>query len=235
MSTTNRETPNQTTIVSHAVLTGVSALIPIPLLDDAVKTYFQRRLVRALAHSRGVVLSPEEVKTLADDAGGGCVSGCVGTVVFYPIKKIFRKIFFVLEWKRAVDLASLNFHRGFLLDHALGQPWLAPAGHRTVADLRAAVDQVVRETPTKPVEESIRATFRQSKSALVGAASLIQRTLSGLGGKPTAEKVGPAVESIEEEEERQVEGVVSSLAGRINALPKEHFESMRRRLDALLG
>lgn len=39
---------NQRLIITHAVLTGSIPLIPIPIVDDLVKSYFQRRLVREL-------------------------------------------------------------------------------------------------------------------------------------------------------------------------------------------
>jgi hypothetical protein len=227
----SRESGNQTTILTHAVMVGLTPLIPVPFLDDAVKTYLQRRLVRSIGSTRGVSLDDETVKALADDPSGGCLLGCLGTVVFYPIKKIFRKIFFLLEWKRAVDLVSLTYHRAILLDHAIAEGWLA----RGPANVRAAVDEVVRETPTRPVEEAVRTTFRQSKSALKGAAAILQRAVSGLRREATPDEVGAAIEPVRDEEVHQVEGVVSSLGDRINAIPKEHFDGMRRRLAERLG
>ena len=40
------EAGNQKLIITHAVLTGLTPLIPVPIVDDLVKSYFQRRLVR---------------------------------------------------------------------------------------------------------------------------------------------------------------------------------------------
>ena len=231
MSRESREGASQTTILTHAVMVGVTPLIPIPFLDDAVKIYLLRRLVRTIGTARGVTLDDEAVKALADDPGGGCLLGCLGTVLFYPIKKIFRKIFFLLEWKRAVDLVSATYHRAILVDHAMAGGGLV----RGPAAVRAAVDTVVRETPTRPVEEAVRTTFRQSKKALGGAAAIMQRAVSGLRRRATPDEVGAALEPVRDEEAHQVEGVVSSLGDRINAIPKEHFDIMRRRLDELLG
>src|SRR5688572_3365162 len=92
---------NQTLIVSHSVLAGLTPLIPIPLLDDLVRTYFVRRLVRKLAAANRYILSDEEIKVLADERESGCLRGCMTTAFLLPFKLIFRKVFFFLEWKRA--------------------------------------------------------------------------------------------------------------------------------------
>jgi hypothetical protein len=228
----NEISANQSAILTHAVLIGLTPLIPIPFLDDAIKSYLQRRLVRSLASARGVRLESEDVKTLADDASGGCLRGCLGTIVVYPISKISRKILFLLEWKRAVDLVSISYHRGFVVDDALANAYLERHG---APGVRAAVDVVVRETPVRPVEEAVRATFRQSKSALVAIVATMQRALGGLGRGATPDEVGAALEPARGEEAERVKGVVASLGERINAVPRDHFDAMRRRLAEILG
>src|ERR1041384_4225945 len=84
----------QHVLVTHAVLTGLTPLIPVPLVDDLVKSYFRKRLVRSLAASAGRVLSEEELDALASEGGGGCLRGCVATALVYPLKAVFRKIFY---------------------------------------------------------------------------------------------------------------------------------------------
>ncbi|HEX8354707.1 MAG TPA: hypothetical protein VF611_17500, partial [Pyrinomonadaceae bacterium] len=76
----------QRTLVTHAVLTGLTPLIPVPLVDDLVKSYFRKRLVRSLAASAGRRLSEEEVDALTAETGGGCLGGCVTTALVYPLK-----------------------------------------------------------------------------------------------------------------------------------------------------
>ncbi|HSE97950.1 MAG TPA: hypothetical protein VLD57_06725, partial [Blastocatellia bacterium] len=76
---TRSESSNQTVIVMHALLIGLTPLIPVPFVDDLAKSFFQRRLARQLAQSRGRTLSPRAVSTLAEDRGG-CLSGCLSTV-----------------------------------------------------------------------------------------------------------------------------------------------------------
>jgi hypothetical protein len=226
---------NQNRILRYAVLTGLSPLVPIPFLDDVVKSYFQRRMVRRVAQEHGVTLDEAAVRALADDAGGSCLLGCFGTVLFYPIKKVLRKIFIFLEWKRAVDFTSLMLHRGYLLDAALRNGRLAPAGPNSAEEVRAAIDAVVREAPVKPVEEAVSATFRQSKSVLTGAASMLQSALQGVSRKAKPDEVAAAVESIREKEDDQISGVVDSLQSRLRSVPGDHFKSLEAKLLSKLG
>src|SRR5215207_10268319 len=110
---------SQHVLVTHAVLTGLTPLIPVPLVDDLVKSYFRKRLVRSLAAAAGRPLTDEESDALASEGEAGCLRGCATTVLVYPLKAVFRKVFYFLEWKRAVDLTSRTYHYGYLVGHAL--------------------------------------------------------------------------------------------------------------------
>jgi hypothetical protein len=149
------ERNNQRSIITHAVLTGLTPLIPVPFVDDLVKGYFQRRLVRSLAAAHGRELTPEEIATLTEDRRSGCTRGCLGQVFIFPLKMIFRKVFFFLEWKRAVDLTSHSYHQGYLLDYSLREGWLGQTPHAgSAAAVRTAIDEVCREAPSKAPSNS---------------------------------------------------------------------------------
>lgn len=234
--TTNADAARQRQLITHAVLVGLTPLIPIPFVDDLVKGHLTRRMVRGLAVSRGRSLSAEDVEKLTEDRGG-CLKGCVVQAIVYPLKKIFRKIFFFLEWKRAVDLTSHTYHQGFLIDHALtgreGRPSLLEL--KSAAEVRDAVEAVCRESPIKPLEAAIAATFRRSKGILKRAANLLAGALRRRAAKPDRQAVAEAVESVEAEEEREVASVTSGLERAIANIPQEHFRRLRTRLDERLG
>ena len=225
----------QGSLVTYAVLTGLTPLIPVPVVDDVVKGYFRRRLVRALAAARGRRLAEEEVAALADERGGGCLSGCVVQAVVYPLKKIFRKIFYFLEWKRAVDLTSQTYHFGYLVGCALddegGGSLLDAHG---AARVGAAVEAVCREAPIKPVEGVVGATFRQSRKVLGAAAGLLGQSLRRLTGRARAEEVAEAIAEVEPREAREVEPVVTRLRTGLASVPAEHFQDLRARLEEKL-
>jgi hypothetical protein len=226
----------QGSLLTYAVLTGLTPLIPVPVVDDLVKGYFRRRLVRAQAAARGRALSDAEVTALADERGSGCLSGCAVQAVVYPLKKIFRKVFFFLEWKRAADLTSQSYHFGYLVGHALeasaaGPSLLDAHGAERVGE---AVAAVCREAPIRPVERVVFGTFRQSRKALGAAAALLGQSLRRLTGRARAAEVADAIAEVEPREAREVEPVVTRLRTALASVPEEHFQDLRRRLDEKL-
>jgi hypothetical protein len=224
----------QRTLVTHAVLTGLTPLIPVPLVDDLVKSYFRRRLVRSLAASAGRELTEEEAGALTAEADGGCLRGCLVGALVYPLKAVFRKIFYFLEWKRAADLTSRTYHFGYLVGHALrpregGASLLDLRGARAVGE---AIEAVCREAPIKPLEAAVGTTFRKSKGVLRGAAALLAGSLRREPARPAG--VAAAVERVEPQEERELDPVVTRLQRSIASVPEDHFQNLRRRLDARL-
>jgi hypothetical protein len=227
---------NRHWLATHAVLVGLTPLIPVPFLDDVVKGYFRRRLVRQLASSHGRELGAAELDALVKEDDGGCLRGCLVAVLVYPLKKIFRKVFFFLEWKRAADLTSQTYHFGYLLNYALRR---GPDG-RSLLDARgadalgAAVAAVCREAPIKPVEGAVAATFRQSRKVLRGGAELLGASLRRLTRRAPAEQVAEAIEEVETEEQREIAPVAERLQRSIAAVPEEHFARLRSRLHERL-
>jgi len=229
---------NQHWLATHAVLVGLTPLIPVPFLDDVAKGYFRRRLVRQLASSHGRELGAAELDALTKEDEGGCLRGCLLTALVYPLKKVFAKVFYFLEWKRAADLTSHTYHFGYLINYALRR---GPDG-RSLVDARgadavgAAVAAACREAPIKPVEGAVSATFRQSHKVLRGAANLLGASLRRLARRAPAEQVAEAIEEVEPQERREIEPVVSRLQRLVAAVPEEHFARLRaglhERLDA---
>ena len=74
---------NALLIISYAVFIVITHLIPLPILDELVKSFFYQSLVRALAAAYKVPLSAGELSLLAEDRGQGCLNGClIGLVEF---------------------------------------------------------------------------------------------------------------------------------------------------------
>ena len=59
------------------------------------------------------------------------MSGALKGVALMPLKLLLRKAFFVLSGKRIVDLGSICYHRGRLLDLTFAEGWCRPTGPRT--------------------------------------------------------------------------------------------------------
>src|SRR3712207_145366 len=223
-------------LVTHAVLVGLTPLIPVPLLDDLVKNYFRRRMVRGIAAGARRTLDEKELDAPASERERGCLTGCLFTVIVYPLKAIFRKVFYFLEIKRAVDLASRTYHFGYVISYALrprenGASALDLYGARAVNE---AAQDACRQAPIKPVEAAIGGTFRKSRNILRGAAALLASSLRRVSGRAQPERVAEAIEEVEPEEERELEPVVTRIQRSIASVPEEHFRTLLARFDALL-
>ncbi len=235
--TQGAESGRQRSIITHAVLVGLTPLIPVPLVDDWVKGYFQRRMVRSLAAAHRREIKAEDVSVLTQERGQGCLRGCLGQAFIFPLKIIFRKIFFFLEWKRAIDLTSHTYHQGYLLDYALRAGWLAgdTPDAKSAAEIRSAIDEVCRASPIKPVETAIKLSFRQSRSMLLAGVRVLERGLRRVRGqRPDERQLSEAVTAVEADEEKEIEGVVNKLQKSIEAIPEEHFRALRTQLAARL-
>ncbi|HEY7547245.1 MAG TPA: hypothetical protein VID27_20290, partial [Blastocatellia bacterium] len=147
-----QERTNHRRIVTFSVMVGLTPLIPVPFVDELAKSYFKRRMTRELAASYNQTLTGADVKTLSDDADEGCLRGCLIGVLIYPLRWVFRKIFIFLEWKRAVDMATRAYYQGYLIDCALDQRWIAPAGQTNAAQAREAIDRVLKEVNPSLIE-----------------------------------------------------------------------------------
>jgi hypothetical protein len=226
--------PNQSTIIKHAVLVGVTPLIPIPFVDDLARAYFQRRLIRSLAATHTLQLRPEETRVLADRKGSGCL-GCVAAIFLYPVKFLFRKIFFFLEFKRAIDSVSQTFYHGYLVDYAFEKKWCTPQGTKSPAEVRIAIDQLLTEVNTSVVEKAVREALKQSLSALRNSATYLQNSLKGLTRKSSEAEVAEKIKSSESQEEREIAGIVQQIQAAVNNLPEEHFQKLRERFETILA
>lgn len=148
----------------HLALIGLAPLIPVPVLDDWAKTFFQRRLVADLAAAHSLTLTPAEVEILADDHSG-CVSGCLAMLVMYPAKKILRKVFFVLEWQRALNTLSHAYYHAHLLNAVFERGWPHPGDLPHAWRVRRAVDAARRTANTRLLNQLSARALNHSRDA----------------------------------------------------------------------
>jgi hypothetical protein len=120
-----------------------------------------------------------------------------------------------------------TYDQGYLTGYALNRGWTADA-----PKTRRAIDRVLSEVNTSVLERAVKETFLQSKGILKSAAASIQKAL-GRRSSPT--EVEQAIESIEPEEERQIEGVVTRLQKNIEQVPSGHFDRLREMMDKAMG
>jgi len=117
-------------VYADATCAGLSALIPLPLLDLVFENVFRRRMPRAIAGSHGASLEPKLRSRLAGGDGSWLsLSGCLAVPVFvvrYVASKLWRKIIYVFAVTDAATQVSAYWHRAALLDHMVRAGHLAP-------------------------------------------------------------------------------------------------------------
>jgi hypothetical protein len=88
----------QRMLITHAVLIGLTQLVPVPVLGNLAKGYFRKHLVKGLAAAEGRALTESELNTLA--AGSKGPGGFLWMALAYPAKLVFPMLFYFLDLKR---------------------------------------------------------------------------------------------------------------------------------------
>ena len=217
--------PASRALLQDAVVVGLTALIPVPLVDDLAGSAMRRRLLRAVLAAEGASLEEPALEALANAPGRGCLLGCPLAVVAYPLKRLFRKVFFFLEIKRSIDLASTSWHFGWLVQGLLRDGYGVPNDPVAAAALRTAITATLAEVGVKPVERAFRGVLRGSSGILRAAGARLGRTVLRTDRSP--QHVEAAVVSLEAEEQATLGRLADQLLRAIDALPSEHFDRLR--------
>ena len=119
-------------VSSHVLLAGLAMFVPVPILDEWL---YRKALRRALAEDAVVAGFPLEESTLdvltADRAS--LWVGCLKAIVIWPLKKLFRTIFWFLTVKDVIDAWALATETIALVRIARTRGWL-PARVGAVRD-----------------------------------------------------------------------------------------------------
>lgn len=134
----------------HAILCGLCALIPLPWVDEWAERKARRQLYRDLAAARGVVLPDTEIEVLVEDRSS-LVLGCLFMALVWPVKKLFRTVFYFLTLKDVVDGVALAGHRAAMLDAALRRGVLPGKAE----EVRAEMDAVLGRYRWSPISRLV--------------------------------------------------------------------------------
>lgn len=209
---------SQYSILLHAVMAGLTPLIPVPFVDDWARDGIQTRMVKHIAKTHDKRLYDSDAEALGRASGGtrSLIRYAAKKLAFYPIKRIFRTAVFVLALKDMSDIASRTYHVGYLLDYAIG----AKLTERCKPEaLRAAIDEVCANADTSVVNHAFRTAFNESRDLLADA---VQTLRSWVGGDKAHEP-------------REVEDLAKRLQRTFDVLPADHFIDLRKALDRSLG
>lgn len=172
-------------VFADATLAGLSALIPLPGLDLLVEGVFRRRIARTIAANRGVPLSPWVLARLGRGEEWLTVRSCLllpVVVTLWLVKRLFRKLVYVLTVAEAASQISAYWHRAWLVDHLVATGALAP--DRDVERTLRLFREVLEEADTSPVRGLARQVARSPGRVL----RLLRRLRRG--GAVTTEEAG---------------------------------------------
>lgn len=135
---------------ADATFAGLATLIPLPLVDSLIESYFRRRMVWNIAKRRQVRLPDPIYQHMTRE---GCNWGAVLlwpiTLLWKLLKKLSRKILYFLTVKEATDKLSYYWHRAYLLDYMIVQGHLEQ--EETAVLARTALEQVLDTITTSPL------------------------------------------------------------------------------------
>jgi hypothetical protein len=167
----------------YSVLTGLCPLIPIPILDDKVLEYLQRRLARELAADVGAPLTETQIQILTGTERQFRPLGCIfAALIWLPakiaiklIRKIFRYVLLFLVLNEAAEKSSKTLHEGYLIRLLLEHGRLPYQDEDAARRARTAIESACGEVDTRPVFQAIKRTFRGSRRMMRQAARLLAR------------------------------------------------------------
>ena len=142
----------------RALLCGLTMLIPLPWLDEYVERRVTRHLLHGLAEARATPLSPEVLHVLTEDRSS-LMLGCLYAVVLWPVKKLFRTVFYFLTVKDVFDAIARAAHRAALVELALARGLLPDHA----AEVRTVMDTLLARHRVSPVTRTL---WRQERPAL---------------------------------------------------------------------
>lgn len=226
----------QRILIVHAVLIALTALIPLPLADEAAKRHLRRRMVRQLAKEHRLKLWTDEIHALADESRATTAAGILRGAMLLPVRFLLRKISLLVTSSKMLSEASKHYHHGWLLNCSFEQRWCAPAGRHDSREIRSAVNAITKNIPvaSSPITTALKAGLDQSRQGL-------ERLVSYLSGQLASMRKGDdsvlrqVVEKTESAEEEDLGGIVERIQDAMNDVPAEHFNQLEASLAKALG
>lgn len=139
------------TIQKFALAVGACALVPLPFVDFLLRREGLKAAYRELLTDAGLEPSPATVTALVRERSN-LVLGRLVAAIWWPIKKLFRTVIFVLLVKDALDWASDASVRLRMVHRAIERGLLP---HHADAVGRA-IDACVRAHLGSPVWRALR-------------------------------------------------------------------------------
>jgi hypothetical protein len=196
-------------------------------------------MVSDLARHHRRNLTNDQLLTLSYGYRLGLSEGCL-FVARRIFKEFLQEIVFILEWRKAINLAADAYYSGYLLNELFAYQGFDPARSGQYA---VALQKAKQGTNMKLVQGIFRGTFRSGKGVLASIVKWLSSITVGYVKDPlTRRKNKKNVEGVSEEQfesffemhrsrfQELLKDLIAHLQAGIGSLPKEHFDTLKKKL-----
>lgn len=227
------------TVMYHSLLIGAALLVPIPFLDERLAAFLWKRMVSELAKHHGKNLTNEQLLALSYGYRFGISDGCL-FVAKRIFKELLQEIVFILEWRRAIQLATDAYYSGYLLNELFAYEGFDAAKAGPYA---AVLQKAKQGVNMKLVQGVFRGTFRSGKGVLSAVGKWLSSVTVGYAKKSWARRKRKMNEDRASEEQMEnffemyrsrlqtlLSDLILQLQSGIGSLPNEHFDTLKSKL-----
>lgn len=227
------------TVMYHSLLIGAALFVPIPLLDERLAAFLWKHMVADLAKQHRKTLTQEQLLALSYTSRFAFSDGCL-FLVRRLFREILQEIVFILEWRKAIHLASDAYYSGYLLNELFAYEGFDST---KAGQYAAALEKAKQGTNMKLVQGVFKSTFRSGKGVLVSVAKWLSSiTVGYVKDSWTHRKNKKKAGSVSEEQmenffemhrsrfQTLLNDLILQLQSGIGSLPREHFDRLRERL-----
>jgi hypothetical protein len=227
------------TVMYHSLLIGAALFVPIPFLDERMAVFLWKHMVSDLAKQHGRTLTNDQLLALSYGSRFTLSEGCL-FLLRRLFKELLQEILFVLEWRKAIYLATDAYYSGYLLNELFAYEGFDPA---KAGQYAVAMQKAKQGTNMKLVQGVFTGTFRSGKGVLISVARWLSSITVGYvreswarrknrrrAGGVSEEQMENFFEMHRSRFQALLKDLILELQRGIGSLPKEHFDRLRERL-----
>jgi hypothetical protein len=225
-------------VLYHSILIGAAFFVPIPFLDERLAIFLWKHMVSDLAKIHKKTLTKEQVLALSYQSRFVISEGCL-FLLKRIFKELFQEIFFFLEWRKAINLATDAYYSGYLLNALFAYEGFDAAKSEQYA---MAMQKAKQGVNMKLVQGVFRANFRSGKGVLTSVAKWLSSITVGYAKDSWARRKKKNTDAATEQQmenffemhksrfQTLLKDLIASLQTGIGNLPAEHFDDLRNKL-----
>ena len=172
-------------VATHSAIAGLCPLIPLPYVDDLLIRRVTRRMCGVLYEAHGLHLTPASARALTR-APTHWLRGAATSVALFPVRKLLRKVVYVMAINDCAQVASSVFHDGWLLARLLerGPQARSLEDPRYLHKVRNAMLQTYADINPAPLRRALVGAFLGARVGAEHAVRAVQRLRRGDAAGP---------------------------------------------------